>query len=32
MDESVVAYTLMWAIEDLKEGDAVTRDYLNGMK
>jgi len=32
LDESVVAYTLLWPLKDLEQGSLVTRDYLNGIK
>jgi tubulin--tyrosine ligase-like protein 12 len=32
MDDKVISYSLMWPLEDLEEGDLVTRDFLNGIK
>lgn len=32
MDDQVKAYTLMWLIKDVKEGELVERDFIYGMK
>jgi tubulin--tyrosine ligase-like protein 12 len=32
LDDKVVSYTLMWPLEEINEGDTITRDYLNGLK
>lgn len=32
MNEEVVAYTLLWTTQDVRQGELVTRDYLYGMK
>ena len=31
LDDKVIAYTLMWLCEDVKENDLIERDYLNGL-
>ena len=30
LDENVVAFSLMWPIKDIKMGDLISRDFLNG--
>lgn len=32
MDDKVISYTLMWPLEEINEGEEITRDYLNGIK
>lgn len=32
LDEKAISFTLMWPLQDIKAGDYLTRDYLNGIK
>jgi tubulin--tyrosine ligase-like protein 12 len=32
MDSEVQAFSIMWPIKDIKEGELLTKDYLNGIK
>ena len=31
LDDDVISYSLLWPLQDIKEGDLVTKDYLNGI-
>ena len=32
LDEKAISFTLMWPLQDIKAGEYLTRDYLNGIK
>lgn len=32
LDSDVQAFSLLWPLKDIKAGDLLTKDYLNGMK
>lgn len=32
LDKDVVAYSLLWPLEDIQVGDLITKDYLSGLK